>query len=63
MKVCMLGAGIAGTTTALRLSQETPAEVTLMAERLSPNTTSDSVAGWWEPHLDPDTPKDVRRIV
>ena len=28
----------------------------LVAAELSPHTTSDVAAGWWEPHLDPDTP-------
>ena len=27
----------------------------MLAEELSPHTTSDIAAGYWEPHLDPDT--------
>lgn len=30
-----------------------------MADKLSPETTSDIAAGWWEPHLDPDTSQEL----
>ena len=59
----MVGAGIIGTTTAFRLKKKYPdVELSVVADQLSPNTTSDIAAGWWEPHLDPDThPQRVRK--
>ena len=52
----VLGAGIIGATSAFRLKQRLPeCEVVVLARELSPDTTSDIAAGYWEPHLDPDT--------
>ena len=52
----VLGAGIIGATSAFRLKQKFPeCELRVVAEELSPHTTSDIAAGYWEPHLDPDT--------
>lgn len=57
MHVTVVGAGIIGTTTAYRIKRRFPnLDISLVAEKFSPNTTSDIAAGWWEPHLDPDTP-------
>ena len=57
MKVVVLGAGMIGTTSAFRLKRTFPnLEMTLLAAEFSPFTTSDISAGYWEPHLDPDTP-------
>jgi len=51
-----VGAGIIGTTSAFRLKKLFPGlDIQIVAADLSPNTTSDIAAGWWEPHLDPDT--------
>ena len=56
MRVTVLGAGIIGTTSAFRLKQKFPElELSVVAGELSPHTTSDVAAGYWEPHLDPDT--------
>ena len=56
MKVVVLGAGMIGTTSAFRLKRTFPnLEMTLLAAEFSPFTTSDISAGYWEPHLDPDT--------
>ena len=56
MKIVVIGAGIIGTTTAVRLRRQFPdVDMRIVASRLSPDTTSDIAAGWWEPHLDPDT--------
>ena len=56
MRVTVLGAGIIGATSAFRLKQKFPeCEMRLVAGELSPHTTSDIAAGYWEPHLDPDT--------
>ena len=57
MKVAIIGGGIIGTTSAFRLKKRFPwLKINLIAAQLSPDTTSDIAAGWWEPHLDPDTP-------
>jgi len=59
MRVVVVGAGIIGTTSAFRLKTKYPSvELSIVAAELSPHTTSDIAAGWWEPHLDPDTPPD-----
>ena len=56
MKIVVIGAGIIGTTTAVRLRRQFPhCDLRILASKLSPDTTSDIAAGWWEPHLDPDT--------
>ena len=36
-------------------------EMDVVAEDFSPLTTSDGAAGFWQPHLDPFTPKDKVR--
>jgi len=60
MRVVVVGGGIIGTTSALRLKARWPTlQVRVVAEKLSPDTTSDIAAGWWEPHLDPDTPAEL----
>ena len=63
MRVVAVGAGIIGTTSAFRLKKMFPdLQLRMIAAELSPDTTSDIAAGWWEPHLDPDTdPQLVRR--
>ncbi len=59
MRICVLGGGIIGATSTLRLLQRFPeASVDVVAHEFSPSTTSDQVAGWWEPHLDPFTSKE-----
>lgn len=63
MKVAIIGAGVIGTTTALRIC-ETFGDfilVTLISEEISPNTTGDISAGLWSPYLLLDTPH--RKIV
>jgi len=56
MRIIVVGAGIIGTTSAFRIKKKFPeSKLTIIAAELSPNTTSDVAAGWWEPHLDPDT--------
>ena len=47
--VCVLGAGVIGLTTALRIRQELPhLRVTLVAEDFGVNTTSHGSGGLWE---------------
>ena len=56
MRVTVLGAGIIGATSAFRLKLAFPeCSLRVLAGELSPDTTSDIAAGYWEPHLDPDT--------
>jgi len=50
MQVSVLGAGVSGLTTAIRL-QESGFEVTIFAKSMSPNTVSDVAAAWWYPFL------------
>lgn len=47
--VCVLGAGVIGLTTALRIRQELPnVTVTLVAEDFGIHTTSHGSGGLWE---------------
>ncbi|GLH01698.1 D-aspartate oxidase [Gryllus bimaculatus] len=57
--VAVIGAGVLGLTTAVALQRRMPwVSVTLITERLSPETTGDGSAGFWEPYLLGDTPSD-----
>ena len=59
MKICVIGAGIVGTSSAVRLKKTFPgAELNFISESFSPNTTSDGSGGFWQPHLLRDTPLD-----
>ncbi|XP_019636563.1 PREDICTED: D-amino-acid oxidase-like [Branchiostoma belcheri] len=52
MKVVVLGAGIVGLTSALRIVEDcgtAELDLTVMADKFSPNTTSDVAAGIWCP--------------
>lgn len=62
-RVCVLGAGVIGLSTALRIQEESSdwgdspgVEVTLVADRFSPDTTSDGSGGFWEPYKLGNTP-------
>ncbi|KAK7508347.1 hypothetical protein BaRGS_00000586 [Batillaria attramentaria] len=60
-QVAVVGAGVIGLSTALRLLLEggTPdakVEVTIIADRFTPNTTSDGSGGFWEPYALGNTP-------
>lgn len=58
MSVCVVGAGIIGLSTAIRLQEIEPrASITIVAEKFSPETTSDVAAGIWRPSYLPD-PRD-----
>ncbi|KAJ8316619.1 hypothetical protein KUTeg_005813 [Tegillarca granosa] len=51
-KVCVIGAGIIGLTSALTIQENVPeVEVTIVADTFTPNTTSDGSGGFWQPHL------------
>lgn len=51
--ICVLGAGVIGLSSAVRIQDEFPRcdHVTLLADRFSPDTTSDGSGGFWLPHL------------
>ncbi|TRY63253.1 hypothetical protein TCAL_05776 [Tigriopus californicus] len=62
MKVLVIGAGIIGTTSALKIQEAWPeCHIDIVTESLSPGTTSDGAAGFWQPHLDPHTPTELAR--
>jgi len=48
-KICVVGAGIIGLSTAVKLQEElgSSAEVTVIAEKFGRETTSDAAAGGW----------------
>jgi glycine/D-amino acid oxidase-like deaminating enzyme len=49
--VCVLGAGVAGLTTAVRIAEEVPgARVQVIAEKWSGDTTTHGAAGLWQPY-------------
>ncbi len=51
VQIAVVGAGVIGLSTAYNILTELPnAEVTVIAEKFSPNTTSDVAAGIWAPH-------------
>lgn len=58
MKICVVGAGIIGTSSAIRLKKAFPhSELDLISQDFSPQTTSDGSGGFWQPHLLQDTPE------
>lgn len=55
MSVFVVGAGVNGLSTAVRLQEIEPrASITIVAEKFSPDTTSDVAAGIWRPYSLPD---------
>ena len=60
--IVVLGAGVIGLTSALRLCDELPtAKVTVLAEKLENETTTAGAAGLWEPYKLSDTPPELIR--
>ncbi len=58
-KVCVVGAGIIGISTAVSILESTPnVEVTVLAEKFSPDTTSSGIGGLWFPYLAEKTPQE-----
>lgn len=59
-KVCVVGAGVIGLSSAIQILEKYPnVDLTVVAEKFSPNTTSDGSAGFWEPYLCGDTPAEL----
>jgi hypothetical protein len=49
-KIGVIGGGVIGLTCALRLLERSPAEVTLITDKLAIDTTSAGAAGLWKPY-------------
>ena len=62
MKVYVVGGGIIGLSTALCLKQNDKSlDVTILTDKLTPETTADGAAGIWGIYLLKDTPIDQQR--
>ena len=61
-RVCVIGAGVVGLSSAVRIQDELPhCDVTLLADRFSPDTTSDGSSGIWLLHLVGGVSQDLLR--
>ena len=59
-KIAVIGAGVIGLTSAVRICEEVPqADVTIIAENFEQDTTSAGAAGLWEPYKLRDTPPEL----
>ena len=59
-RVCVVGAGVIGLSTALRLCQEVKGvQVTVVADTFLADTTSSGAAGLWEPYKLGSTPAEL----
>ncbi|GCB78970.1 hypothetical protein scyTo_0018680 [Scyliorhinus torazame] len=57
IRVAVIGAGVVGLSTAVCVAESVPGcSVTVVAEKFSPQTTSDVAAGVLSPHFSPETP-------
>ena len=62
MKICIVGGGIIGLSTALYLKrQDKSLDVTIISEKVTPETTADGAAGIWGIYLIRDTPKEQQK--
>lgn len=58
MKICVLGGGVIGLSTALCIKSNQPdQEVTIITEKTTPYTTGDGAAGLWKPFLTHNDPR------
>lgn len=58
-RVAVIGGGVIGLTTALRVHERFPAaQVTIIAEKLATETTSEGAAGLWKPYAITGTPSE-----
>lgn len=58
-KIAVIGAGVNGLSSAVQIIeyfQRDQVQVTLISEKVTPNTTGDVSAGLWGPYLIGDTP-------
>ena len=60
--VCVIGAGVIELSTAVRIQESLEGvRITLVADKFSPDTTSDGAGGIWRPYLVNETQaKEVR---
>ncbi|XP_048255430.1 D-aspartate oxidase-like [Haliotis rufescens] len=63
LKVCVIGAGIIGLSSAIQIQERLgQQDITLVADKFSPETTGDGSGGFWKPHMLGETPiSDIRR--
>ena len=62
MKICVVGGGIIGLSTALYLKRnDKNLDITIITEKLTPETTADGAAGIWGIYLLKGTPVDQQR--
>jgi len=58
VKICVVGAGIIGLSSAISIQKKFPnAEIQIVADIFSPDTTGDGAAGIWGPYLLGSTPE------
>lgn len=55
LKVCVIGAGVIGLSSAVRIQEKIPnVDITIMADKFSPYTCSDGSGGFWELFMMPE---------
>ncbi|KAK6179866.1 hypothetical protein SNE40_012123 [Patella caerulea] len=60
MKICVIGAGVIGMSSAVRIQDRYPsADITIIADMFSPNTTSDGAGAIFEVYAVGNTPVDL----
>lgn len=60
LRVAVVGAGATGLSTALCIQNRIRnCDVTIIADKFSPSTTSDGSAGLWTPFIVPDKQKEI----
>lgn len=60
-KIYVIGAGVSGMSVGVKVAEyfkNQNFQVIIVAEKMTPDTTSDLVAGLWGPFLQGDTPSD-----
>ncbi|XP_067679182.1 D-aspartate oxidase-like [Haliotis asinina] len=63
LKICVIGAGIIGLSSAIQIQERVgQGDITVVADKFSPETTGDGSGGFWKPHMLGETPiSDLRR--
>jgi glycine/D-amino acid oxidase-like deaminating enzyme len=64
MRVCVVGGGIIGLSTALYLKRNDKSlDITIVTDKITPETTADGAAGIWGIYLLKGTPVEQQRYV